>query len=166
LKVEKQYKDRVEATIAGARSIADCCVKSQTVKRLIYTATVLASSPLNEHGSGYKSCMDESCWTPSDLSLTYANDYVMVFLLSYPELPLRMMLVTIRKSINTNGNTKGIFSSVNFRGILPMEIFSRYIPRELPWEKKLKQNKKNDDVSFLLTELPTNAYVKFLLLKI
>ena len=44
--------------------------------------------------------------------------------------------------INTNGNTEGIFPSVNFRGILPTEIFSRYIPRELPWEKKLKQNKK------------------------
>ncbi|XP_061980369.1 NADPH HC-toxin reductase 1-like [Populus nigra] len=74
-----RYKDRVEATIAGARSIANCCVKSQTVKRLIYTATVLASSPLNEDGSGYKSCMDESCWTPSDLSLTYANDYVLEY---------------------------------------------------------------------------------------
>jgi hypothetical protein len=32
----------------------------------------------------------------------------------------------------------------------------RYIPRELPWEKKLKQSKKNDDVSFLPTELPTD----------
>ncbi|XP_011015838.1 PREDICTED: dihydroflavonol-4-reductase-like [Populus euphratica] len=74
-----QNKDRVEATIAGARSIADCCAKSHTVKRLIYTATVLASSPLNEDGSGYKSCMDESCWTPSDLSLTYANDYVLEY---------------------------------------------------------------------------------------
>ncbi|KAJ6388539.1 hypothetical protein OIU77_026990 [Salix suchowensis] len=75
-----QYKDRVEATIAGVRIIADCCIKSQTVKRLIYTATVLASSPLNEDGSGYKSCMDESCWTPSDhLPLTYANDYVLEY---------------------------------------------------------------------------------------
>uniref|UniRef100_A0A6N2K3F2 NAD-dependent epimerase/dehydratase domain-containing protein n=1 Tax=Salix viminalis TaxID=40686 RepID=A0A6N2K3F2_SALVM len=80
LKVEKQYKDRVEATVAGVRIIADCCIKSQTVKRLIYTATVLASSPLNEDGSGYKSCMDESCWTPSDhLPLTYANDYVLEY---------------------------------------------------------------------------------------
>jgi hypothetical protein len=34
------------------------------------------------------------------------------------------------------------------------------IPRELQWEKKLKQSKKNDDVSFLSTELPT----KFILL--
>uniref|UniRef100_A0A6N2JY52 NAD(P)-binding domain-containing protein n=1 Tax=Salix viminalis TaxID=40686 RepID=A0A6N2JY52_SALVM len=74
------YKDRVEATVAGVRIIADCCIKSQTVKRLIYTATVLASSPLNEDGSGYKSCMDESCWTPSDhLPLTYANDYVLEY---------------------------------------------------------------------------------------
>jgi hypothetical protein len=87
LKAEEQYKDRVEATIAGVRAIADICVKSRTVKRLIYTASVVATSPLNEDGSGYKSCTDESCWTPSDLSLTYANDYVLVFLLSYSELP-------------------------------------------------------------------------------
>ena len=32
--------------------------------------------------------------------------------------------------------------SVNFRGNLPTEIFPRYIPRDLPWEKKLKQSKK------------------------
>jgi len=62
---------------------------------------------------------------------------------------------TTRKLINTNGNTEGIFSSVNFRGILPTEIFPRYIPRELQWEKKLKQSKKNDDVLFLPTDLPT-----------
>jgi len=51
-------------------------------------------------------------------------------------------MITTRKSINTNGNTEGIFSSVNFRGILPTEIFHRYIPRELQWEIKLKQSKK------------------------
>ena len=44
-----------------------------------------------------------------------------------------MYIVTTRKLINTNGNTEGIFSSVNFRGILPTE---------LPWEKNLKQSKK------------------------
>jgi len=63
--------------------------------------------------------------------------------------------VITRKLINTNGNIKGIFPLVNFREILPTEIFPQYIPRKLPWEKKLKQNKKNDDVSFLPTELPT-----------
>jgi hypothetical protein len=54
---------------------------------------------------------------------------------------------TTRKLMNTNGNTERIFPSVNFRGILPMKIFSRYIPRELQSKKKLKQSKKNDDVS-------------------
>ena len=42
---------------------------------------------------------------------------------------------TTRKLINTNGNTDGIFSSVNFRGILPTKIFPRYILREIPWKK-------------------------------
>jgi len=60
-----------------------------------------------------------------------------------------------RKLINTNGNIEGIFLSVNFRGILPTEIFPRYIPTELPWEKNLKQSKKKDDVPFLPTALPT-----------
>ena len=63
---------------------------------------------------------------------------------------------TTRKSINTNGNTEGIFSSVTFRGILPTEIFPRYIPRELPWEKKFKtKQKKMTTCHFLPTELPT-----------
>jgi len=32
--------------------------------------------------------------------------------------------------------------SVNFRRILPTKIFPRYIPRELPWEKKIKTKQK------------------------
>ncbi|KAJ4837996.1 hypothetical protein Tsubulata_027873 [Turnera subulata] len=68
-----ELKDFVEATVAGLRNIADSCLRSQTVKRLIYTASVTASSALMEDGSGYKSCIDESCWTPLDLSLKYGN---------------------------------------------------------------------------------------------
>ncbi|CAK7335694.1 unnamed protein product [Dovyalis caffra] len=74
-----QYKDVVEAAVAGVRSIANSCIKSKTVKRLIYTASVMASSPLYEDGSGFKSCIDESCWTPSNLSLTYADDFVLEY---------------------------------------------------------------------------------------
>jgi hypothetical protein len=37
---------------------------------------------------------------------------------------------------------RGNISVGKFQGILPTEIFPRYIPRELPWEKKLKQSKK------------------------
>jgi hypothetical protein len=66
----------------------------------------------------------------------------------YPHFITDYNLYTTRKLINTNRNTDGIFSSVNFR-------FPRYIPTELPWEKNLKQSKKKNDVSFLPTELPT-----------
>ncbi|KAK9274729.1 hypothetical protein L1049_021980 [Liquidambar formosana] len=72
-----QYEDMVEAVVAAVRSIADSCIRSQTVKRLIYTASVTASSPLKEDGTGFKSCMDESCWTPLNLTFTYGNDVVM-----------------------------------------------------------------------------------------
>jgi len=46
---------------------------------------------------------------------------------------------TTRKPINTNGNTEGIFPLVNFREILPTDIFPRYKPRELRRDKKIKK---------------------------
>jgi len=55
---------------------------------------------------------------------------------------LNLAPLTIRKSINTNGNIEGIFSLVNCRRILPTEIFPRYLPRELQWEKKIKIKQK------------------------
>ena len=60
--------------------------------------------------------------------------------------------------ININRNTERIFLLVNYRRILPTEIFPRYLPRELQLKKKLKQSKKNDDVPFLATKLPTEHY--------
>ncbi|KAB1215469.1 Dihydroflavonol-4-reductase [Morella rubra] len=77
-----QYKDTVEAAIAAVRIIADACIRSQTVKRLIYTASVMASSPLTEDGVCFKSCIDESCWTPLDVSFTYANDFLLGYIKS------------------------------------------------------------------------------------
>ncbi|XP_059662227.1 NADPH HC-toxin reductase 1-like [Cornus florida] len=72
-----QYKDSVESVdVSGVRSIADSCIKLQTVKRLIYTASVTASSPLKEDGSGFGSSMNESCWTPLNLLSTSGNDFM------------------------------------------------------------------------------------------
>ncbi|KAL6182336.1 hypothetical protein ACLB2K_043759 [Fragaria x ananassa] len=68
-----QYKDTAEAAIAGVRSIADSCIQSQTVKRLIYTASILSMSPRNDDGVGFRPLLDESCWTPLDASSTYGN---------------------------------------------------------------------------------------------
>ncbi|KAM1406099.1 hypothetical protein ACFXTH_000801 [Malus domestica] len=70
-----QYKNITEAAIAGAKSIAECCLKSGTVKRLIYTASVVAASPLKEDGSGFGNLVDETCWTPLSLSFAGTNGY-------------------------------------------------------------------------------------------
>jgi len=64
------------------------------------------------------------------------------FIFSFLFIFIYLFKTITRKLINTNGNTERIFSSVNFRGILPTEIFPRYIPTELPWGKNLKQSKK------------------------
>lgn len=50
------------------------CARSGTVKRLIYTASVVAASPIKDDGSGFKDFMDETCWTPLNLSIPYSND--------------------------------------------------------------------------------------------
>jgi hypothetical protein len=57
------------------------------------------------------------------------------------ESPIFFSYYTTRNSINLNGNTEGIFSLVNCRWILLTEIFPRYLPRELQWEKMIKKSK-------------------------
>ncbi|XP_070679329.1 NADPH HC-toxin reductase 1-like [Malus domestica] len=54
----KAYKDTGEAAVAGVRIIADSCICSQTVKQLIYTASILAASPWTEDGAGLKPYFD------------------------------------------------------------------------------------------------------------
>ncbi|KAK6143524.1 hypothetical protein DH2020_023872 [Rehmannia glutinosa] len=76
-----KYKDTTEAAIAGVRSIAESCLGSKTVKRLVYTSSVTAASSLREDGFGYKPQMDELCWTPLNLSYTYNNDYILVLII-------------------------------------------------------------------------------------
>ncbi|KAI5329140.1 hypothetical protein L3X38_028537 [Prunus dulcis] len=77
-----QYKDTAEAAVAGVRIIAESCIRSQTVKRLIYTASILAASPRREDGVGFKPCLDESCWTPLDVSPTYSTEFSMDYIKS------------------------------------------------------------------------------------
>ncbi|GMQ05679.1 hypothetical protein CsSME_00050610 [Camellia sinensis var. sinensis] len=71
-----------EAAIASARIIANSCVRSQTVKWLIYTASVMSSSPLKEDGSGYKPSFNESSWTSLNLSYTLSNDVFLAYIKS------------------------------------------------------------------------------------
>ncbi|KAJ7951277.1 Anthocyanidin reductase-like [Quillaja saponaria] len=70
-----QYKDVTEAAIGGARNIAMSCIKSGTVKKLIYTSSVVSASPLKEDGNGYKNFMDETLWTPLNLPLSHGSEF-------------------------------------------------------------------------------------------
>ncbi|KAL9677966.1 hypothetical protein QQ045_015804 [Rhodiola kirilowii] len=74
-----KYKDMTEAAVAGVKSIADTCIRSGTVKRLIYTASALSTSPMKEDGSGYKPYMDESCWTSLNISFPNSSDYTLAY---------------------------------------------------------------------------------------
>ena len=68
-----QYKSTAEAAVAAVRVILRQCEESQTVKRVIHTASISSASPLKEAGTGagagagYKDFISESCWTPLDV---------------------------------------------------------------------------------------------------
>lgn len=72
-------KNTWEAAVGGIKSIVYACIRPGTVKKLIYTASVVAASPLQVNGNGFKSTMDESCWTPLNISSTGALDSVVTF---------------------------------------------------------------------------------------
>ncbi|KAE8662060.1 1-acyl-sn-glycerol-3-phosphate acyltransferase delta isoform 1 [Hibiscus syriacus] len=46
----------IKAAISGVRSIAESCLQSPAVKRIIYTASVLGASPLTKDGFNVNSC--------------------------------------------------------------------------------------------------------------
>jgi len=71
-----QYKNMTEATVDAVRIILRQCERSGTVKRVIYTASVTAASPLKEDGSGYKDFVNESNWTPLNLSYEFSNTHL------------------------------------------------------------------------------------------
>ncbi|KAM3338442.1 putative anthocyanidin reductase [Capsicum galapagoense] len=72
-----QYKNQVEAAVASVKNIAMICIKCGTVKRLIYTGSVLAASPMKDDGNGYKDLMDETCWTlPLNVHFPFSDDFV------------------------------------------------------------------------------------------
>ncbi|EYU40028.1 hypothetical protein MIMGU_mgv1a025720mg [Erythranthe guttata] len=68
------YKDTSEAVVAGVKSIAEYCLRSQTVKRLVYTSSVLmAASPLTEDGSCFKEYIKSKTLSEKEI-LRYNNE--------------------------------------------------------------------------------------------
>ncbi|KAJ0758793.1 putative dihydroflavanol 4-reductase [Helianthus annuus] len=73
-----KYNNVVDAAVNSVKKIVDACTHSGTVKRLIYTASVVAASPLKDDGSGYKVTMDESCRIALHLAVPYENEQLKV----------------------------------------------------------------------------------------
>ncbi|KAK2995523.1 hypothetical protein RJ640_003951 [Escallonia rubra] len=115
------YNNRVEATVAATKSIAVSCMKSGTVRRLIYTASVVAASPLKDDGTGYKGFMDETCWTPLDLSIAYSND----FLKGYTE----SKTLAEKEILSTNNDNDGELEVVTLPcGLVGGDTYLSYTP--------------------------------------
>ncbi|XP_047951349.1 noscapine synthase SDR1-like [Salvia hispanica] len=71
-----KYKNTSEAGVDAVKIITESCIRSNTVKRLIYTASIMAASPLKGDASGYEDVVDETCWTPLNLSYQMYSDYI------------------------------------------------------------------------------------------
>ncbi|KAG8079839.1 hypothetical protein GUJ93_ZPchr0007g4654 [Zizania palustris] len=74
-----KYKNTTEASLDATRIILEQCERSETVRRVIYTSSVTAAAPLREDGGGYKGFINESCWTPLDLSRGFVNRFLDVY---------------------------------------------------------------------------------------
>ncbi|XP_004959813.1 putative anthocyanidin reductase [Setaria italica] len=68
-----KYKNTTEVAVDAVRTILRQCERSGTVRRVIHTASVTAASPLREDGGGYKDSINESRWTPLNLSYGFSN---------------------------------------------------------------------------------------------
>ncbi|CAL4939475.1 unnamed protein product [Urochloa decumbens] len=71
-----KYKDAAEASVDATRTILEQCERSKTVRRVIHTGSVVAAAPLKADGDGYRDSMEESYWTPLDLSYGYSNEFL------------------------------------------------------------------------------------------
>ncbi|GKU87972.1 hypothetical protein SLEP1_g2294 [Rubroshorea leprosula] len=69
-----QFKNITDAALAAVKSAATSSIQSGTVKRLIYTSSLSAAYPVKIDGCGFKDFVDETCWTPPNLSFPFPDD--------------------------------------------------------------------------------------------
>uniref|UniRef100_A0A0A0L3X0 3-beta hydroxysteroid dehydrogenase/isomerase domain-containing protein n=1 Tax=Cucumis sativus TaxID=3659 RepID=A0A0A0L3X0_CUCSA len=74
-----QFRNTTEASVTTTKMITKFCVESGTVRRLIYTASIVSMSPMKDDGSGFKEFFDESCWTPLNLSYPFSDSLILEY---------------------------------------------------------------------------------------
>lgn len=116
-----KFKDTSEAAVAGVKSIAESCIRSGTVRRLIYTATVMAASPRKDDTECFAEAMDESCWTPLNLSAPYHSE-------QFPEDYVKSKTQSERELLRYNGAIEivsialGLVGGSTIRPSLPVSL--------------------------------------------
>ncbi|XP_020576758.1 dihydroflavonol 4-reductase-like [Phalaenopsis equestris] len=70
-----QYQGTTEASLAALDIIMGACERSESVKRVIYTASIMSASPRKKDDFSFKDCMDESCWTPLHCPFAHAQEF-------------------------------------------------------------------------------------------
>lgn len=143
-----KYKDTTEAALAGVKSIVESCLRSGTVKRVIYTASVTAASPLNEDDSGFKDSIDESCWTPLSLSTAFSSDSEMAYsssktisekeVLSYNSKAAKGGLEVVSLVCGlVGGDTILPYLPLSFQTAISQHTANKSCYKELKWLQKL-----------------------------
>ncbi|XVF51348.1 hypothetical protein PTKIN_Ptkin04bG0177900 [Pterospermum kingtungense] len=111
----------VEAAISGVRSITESCIQSQSVKRVIYTASVMAASPLTKDRPNTKSYVNESCWTPLDVTFTHGLHYMRAYTVS--------KTLAEKEALSYNDNPDGKLEVVTLPcGLVGGETLLSYVP--------------------------------------
>ncbi|XP_022733349.1 putative anthocyanidin reductase [Durio zibethinus] len=111
----------VEAAISAVRSIAEFCIQSQSVKRLIYTASVMASSPLTKDGFNIQSCVNESYWTPINVTLTHGLEFMRAYTIS--------KTLAEKEALSYNDNPDGKLEVVTLPcGLVGGETLLSFVP--------------------------------------
>ncbi|XP_078170405.1 NADPH HC-toxin reductase 1-like isoform X2 [Carex rostrata] len=72
--LNSKHKDTTEAALGAISTILRLCEQSGTIRRVVYTGSISAASPLKEDSASYRDSFDESCWTSLGVSLPYFSD--------------------------------------------------------------------------------------------
>ncbi|GLJ41753.1 hypothetical protein SUGI_0864090 [Cryptomeria japonica] len=56
--------DFVVPAVNGVHNVMRACIRAKSVRRVIFTSSVGAASPMNDKGEFTQTCLDESCWSP------------------------------------------------------------------------------------------------------
>ncbi|XP_057864115.2 dihydroflavonol 4-reductase [Cryptomeria japonica] len=56
--------DFIVPAVNGILNVMKACAKAKCVRRMIFTSSVTAASPMNDKGEFMQTCLDERCWSP------------------------------------------------------------------------------------------------------